>query len=422
MPEIRPFRGLIYNARIVGDLSLMTAPPYDVVSLEEREKYYRRSRYNIVRLILGKDLPGDSRRENKYTRAKAFLEDWQRRGVLHRDEKPALYVYEHEYGDQDGRPVKRLGFIALVKLEAFGGDILPHERTHESPRADRLNLIRATQANLCPVFTLYRDTKNQSLPVLAESTAETPTLSVLDEANVTHRIWRLTDDAKITKIAKAIKKSRLYIADGHHRYETALAYRDEMKDKGMNGDGPFEYVMMFLTDMENQELRILPTHRVLKNLPKLNRQRLKENMGQFFDVASFSSLGELMSRIRKSDQKVIGAYLGEDQYCLLTVRDKSTLADLPAPQLDVTVLHNTIIRTVLGLGGTNIENSIKYTTDEQEAVGLVSSGRYDIAFFLKPAELSEILTVADAGDTMPQKSTYFFPKPLTGLVINKPES
>lgn len=418
MPEIRPFRGLLYDATLVGDLSLVTAPPYDVVSPADREGYYRRSRYNVIRLILGKDLPGDSGRENKYTRARAFMDEWQRRGALVRDEEPAIYIYEHEYTLKNGEPHKTLGFLALVKIEPFGGDILPHEKTLDSPKVERLELLRATEANLCPVYMLYRDEKNVTLPLLQKNAEDRPALNVLDEDGVTHRVWRIQDEKTIAKLSRAVRKGRFYIADGHHRYGAALGYRDEVGSVEDNSDAPSDYIMAFLSDMDNQELTILPTHRVLKNLPKLNRQRLIENIGHFFEVEELRSLEELQDKMSVVTDKVIGAYLGDSYYYLLSLKEE-TLPDFGAIGLDVNLLHTVIIRKVLGLAGTNIENSINYTIDQEGAVSSVKSGNYSLAFFLKSTPLSAIIAIAEGTDTMPQKSTYFYPKPLTGLIINK---
>lgn len=428
MAEIIPFRGVLYDAEKIGGYESAVAPPYDVISKDEQAALLRRHKFNVVRLILPHDMPGDNPISNKYTRAGTLLDTWLERGVLRRDVDPAIYIYRQDYEFQ-GRALSRIGFIALAKIEELtSGKIMAHEKTLAGPKADRLNLIRATKANLSQVFSLYSDPDGRVDELLEELAAVPPDIEFSFQS-VGQKLWRVSDANAISTVAELMRDKSLFIADGHHRYETALNYRNEMRERTgvKDGNQPFDYVMMLFVNMDSEGLTILPTHRVLRNLPKINEEKFRANLSHFFDVTALESLDDLlksMSELR--GEHAMGAYIGRKSYTLLTVPDERRIELAIDGQhsqawklLDVTILHGLVIGRILGLKGTNMENGIRFTVDEKEAVSLVDNGGYQAAFFLNPPDVSQIRSIAKGGEAMPQKSTYFYPKPLSGLVINR---
>ncbi len=425
MAEIRAFKGILYNKGIIGDLSDVVAPPYDVIGEENQKKLQKKNKYNIVRLILPQGATN-----NKYVQASALFNQWLQDCVLVRDVEPSLYIYEQEYNVK-GSPRKRIGFIALAKIEDFStGKIKAHERTLKGPKTDRLRLLRACRANFSQIFSLFSDTKQEIDDILRKHTKKKPRIDIKVDG-VAHRLWTLNDPEAIETVTELMRDKPLFIADGHHRYETALNFRDEMRlfTGNKTGEAPFDYTMMMFVNMESEGLTVLPTHRVLKNLPKINHDKFRENLKHVFEIKEFRSIAKIMSELTDSaGSHTIGMYLGNSSYCLLKVKNEDEIVKLLDGNqsrawklLDVTILHQVIINRVLGFGGTNIENSIKFTTDEKEAVRLVTDGGYQMAFFLNPTRISSVRDIANLGEIMPQKSTYFYPKLLSGLVLNKLE-
>ncbi|HZD60984.1 MAG TPA: DUF1015 domain-containing protein [Anaerolineae bacterium] len=430
MAEIRTFKGVLYNKEIVEDLATVVAPPYDVISDEEQRQLLKESKYNVVRLILPQGSPNDTLMSNKYVRARNTFIEWLEKGILLRDTEPAIYIYEQEYSIKGVRK-KRTGFIALAKIEDFStGKIKAHEKTLKGPKADRLRLLKACGANFSQIFSLFSDPEQQVDAILYKHTKDTPRIDITVNG-VAHRLWALHDHEAVTEIAELMRDRPLYIADGHHRYETALNYRDEMRQitGDYSGEAPFDYTMMMFVNMDSEGLTILPTHRALKNLPKINHDKFRENLEQVFEVEKLPSLDKIMSGLaQNADLHSLGIYLGNTTFYLLRVKDENSIEELLNSDnsrawklLDVTILHHVIINRILGFGGTNVENSIKFTIDEQEAVRLIMEGTYQMAFFLNPTKVGAISEIASAGEVMPQKSTYFYPKLLSGLVFNKLE-
>ncbi|MHB0975612.1 MAG: DUF1015 domain-containing protein [Candidatus Aquicultorales bacterium] len=430
MADIKAFKGIRYDIEKVEACEAVVAPPYDVITKEEQSALIRRHKFNVVRLILPQEMPGDSAAGNRYTRAASLFEAWLDKGVLRRDGEPSVYVYEQDY-ESEGRGLRRTGFIALAKIEDFAtGKIKAHERTLAGPKADRLNLLRATKANLSQVFSLYWDVDRETDALLAAAVNRQPDLGFVYQS-VGQRLWRVSDPSVIGELTRVMADKSLFIADGHHRYETALNYRNEMRERTgiKTGDAPFDYVMMMFVNMESEGLTILPTHRALRNLPKINEEKFRLNLEHFFEVRPMESLEALIAEMKRlEDRHAIGAYIGRKSYTLLTVRDEDAISEAIDGDhsrdwrlLDVSILHSIVIGRVLGLRGTNMENSIKFIVDPREAVKAVDDGAYQAAFLLNPTKIEQIRSIADKGETMPQKSTYFYPKLLSGLVFNKLE-
>jgi len=438
-----PFRGLRYNPEKVGDLSLVVTPPYDVISPEAQERYYQRHPYNVIRLILGKEFPNDGPGNNRYTRAAWDFQSWQEEGILIRDERPSIYIYEQAFALRDGQKRRRKGIIALVKLEGFAkGTVFPHEWTLSKPKWDRLELMRACYANFSPIFSFYSSGGKLIHQVLKDKMEGEPAIDLMDEDRIEHRLWLLQDLTLIQAVVKELADKQVFIADGHHRYETALAFRDELwvkdpADPDRKGQKAYNFVMMALVDMEDEGLAILPTHRMVRRLPALDKRALLTRVSPYFEVdvrplrpgQEIEDLEVVLAEVRDRGQRghVFGMYGGGQDFYLLTLRDERVLERLiQAPRsfaykrLDVTILHSLIIEGLLGLGAEEAEREEKlhYTRDEVEAYLQVREGKYQLAFFLNPTKLEEVHQVASARERMPQKSTFFYPKLLTGLVIN----
>lgn len=413
MVEIKSFKGIRYGS---GDVAKVVAPPYDVISGEERDRYYNAHKNNVVRLILGKKFPGDDEKNNKYTRAGEYLEIWIKSGVLKQDREPSIYVYEQEYCYR-GEKKRLRGFIALVRIEE--GAILPHEETLSKPIADRLKLMRATDANLCPIYALYSDPDkilDSVLEIKQKPAVDVKFNDTCDSKRVRHRLWKVSDAAAIKKVKKEMKNKKLFIADGHHRYKTALAFRNEMRR------GTHNYVMMFLTNTDSGGITILPAHRVVRTS---SISKLENKVKQYFDSAPLkfsrknknAKIREMLEEMERQNSKhIFGTYSGEGEFRLLTLKDEKILDRTikgKSPEwkrLDVAILHTLLLSR---------EKKIEYIIDEKKAIQLIDEGKYDVAFFLNPTKVEQVKEVALANEKMPGKATYFYPKPLTGLVINK---
>ena len=414
MARIKPFRGVLYNAKKVN-ITNAVAPPYDVISTSMREELYKRGAHNIVRLILGKEEKFESPGDNKYSRAEKLLKNWFKTKIFLKDEKPSFYVYSQEYLHK-GRKRTRTGFIALMKIEdPKESGVLPHEYTLAKPKKDRLNLIAHTRANLSPIFSLFQDRENKINKTLKGFVKYKKPLFTIDREGVLHKFWRLESKILIEKIQACMKDRKIFIADGHHRYEVALAYRNKMrksKDFADNAD----YVMMYFTDLSEKggNLTVLPTHRAIKRIKKFNPAEIYIRLKKYFKIINIRSLEECTESLEKrtGGKHTLGMYAGKGKFYLLTLRN----APLPKKP-DVTLLHEFVINKILGVK--NPQNSIKYVRDAGSALSLVDTGGYQVAFFLRPTAVSDMKALAEKGEMMPQKSTYFYPKLLTGLVINK---
>jgi uncharacterized protein (DUF1015 family) len=415
MADVEPLRALHYELDRTGGLQDVVAPPYDVIDAEQRARLESRSPYNVVQI----DLPAG---EHPYETAAELFEQWQSEGVIVQDDEPAIYALEQQYSGPDGTPRTRRGFLARVRVEEYGpGRIRPHERTHPGPREDRLRLTRATKANLSPIFSLFDDPEGAATAPLHDAMSGEPFGQATDEDGTVNRIWRITDTAKIEQITGALRDTELLIADGHHRYETARVYAKEL-----GGDGPERYVLMDLVALEDPGLTVFPTHRLLKGLRPDQHETLANAIRRDFDLERLETTAELAPP--SSDRVTLG-YIDSHfrQPFRLTLKDQAiadkALADHATPyrRLDTAVLEALILKGALGMTDEDIDHleGLGYARDFDNALELVETGEYDVAFFVAPTPIERVREVAAAGESMPPKSTYFFPKVPTGLVFNR---
>jgi uncharacterized protein (DUF1015 family) len=418
MAELVPVRALLYDSKRAGPLDALVAPPYDVVSEPERATLAAKSPYNIVRV----DLPqGDP--EQKYANAARELRRWIDEGILRRDPLPAFYRY-HQVFFAGGRQHTRKGFISRIRLRRFEeGVVLPHERTLSGPRLDRLALSRACRTNLSQVFALYSDPRGSIDAEFSALEAAAPEMEARLGDGVVHRLWRLTDPAAQSRIGAAMADKRVYIADGHHRYETMLALRDELRPQARSPRSSVEYGSMFLTSMDDPGLVILPTHRVVHGLQGFDRSRLLDRLRARFDVRELS--GDTVAGLRAPPEQREGSYLlgSQGQFYSLSLKQGQENA-VPGPavlrRLDVPILHALILEEILGIDRSAQERqtNLRYVKDFKGALDESRRPEVQAAFLLNPTRIEQLKAVADAGEVMPQKSTFFYPKLASGLLLD----
>jgi uncharacterized protein (DUF1015 family) len=429
MPDISPFRAVRYDVARVGTLSDVVAPPYDVIDAALQERLYQSSPYNVIRLELNREQPGDDPSENRYSRAARFLDDWLRHGVLRQDDHAALYVYHQTY-EVDGETHTRKGFLARVRLEAFGsGKIFPHEQTLSGPKADRLALYRATGYNLSPVFGLYPDTTEEVDRVIETGLRDRTPLLATDHLGVENRLWVVTDAETHTMIGGLMASRPVFIADGHHRYETALKYRDERIASGhyTGPDDPSNFCLMMLVGMSDPGLLILPTHRLVSGLPGLTTDKLRGCLEPEFAIETLGS-GELACRAAwdaiesSGDQFLLGfGTVADDEWILARLRSDAAMDQLASDHtpdwrsLGVSVLHVLAVGHLLAGAGSP---TFRYVHSIAEVLADVGAKVCDLACLVPPASMEHVEAIASNLETMPPKSTYFYPKLLTGLVLN----
>lgn len=426
MAEVKGFKGVRYSEK-AGNISELCCPPYDIISEEQRRNFLSRNPHNIIRLELPKE--GD----DPYKTASSVLDEWQKEKILVKDKEPSLYVYEEEFTVK-GVKKSIKGVIARVKLEEFSkGIILPHEFTLSKAKEDRLNLMKATNFNFSQIYALYMDESHTTLNTLEQQSSGAPAQEFTDEQGVTHRLWIITDEKIIKKIADDFSERKLYIADGHHRYETALNYRNYLRENGRarEGDG-CDYQMIYLVDMEHPGLVVYPTHRLVRGLESFDKERILEECKNYFSIEEKSNLDNMefeLETLYNAGKKAFGFYCGGKSWTLLTLRSFEALDDMlpdvskASRELDVTVLHTLILESIMGIDKENMANQINltYTKSFDEAVKGVNNCEFQCAFILNPTRVTEIRDVALAGEKMPQKSTYFYPKMITGMVMNELE-
>jgi uncharacterized protein (DUF1015 family) len=418
LAEIQPLRTLRYEPRAVGSLEAVAAPPYDVIDDQMRSELCARSPFNVVEI----DLPRADNGDDPYLHAQTTLEAWQQQGILVREREPAIWVLTQDYTGPDGNSYTRHGFFARVRVEDYGaGRIRPHERTHPGPKEDRLRLTRATRANLSPIFSLYPDPEGAAWEALEPLTADEPFATVTDSDGTVNRLWRVTDLDAISSVQAALEARELLIADGHHRYETARVYAQEI-----GGEGEHNYVLMFLCSLSDSGLTIFPTHRLLSNLADdAKRTALRRTIETDFDVQQIDA-SDLQPP--HDAQGIVFGYLDgfHRQPLRLALKDQSiadrALPDKPEPyrKLDTAVLEALVLEGALGMTEDDIshQHGLGYAKDFADARDAVESGRYQAAFFMRGTPVEQVREVAETGESMPPKSTYFYPKIPTGLVFN----
>jgi uncharacterized protein (DUF1015 family) len=431
MVRIAPFRGVVYSQKKIRDLAKVIAPPYDVISKSEQERLYKKSPYNFVRLDL-------SQEADSYDAVAQALNDWLAQGIFERDQQPAIYFLSQRFKLKGGEEKERLGFFALTELQDFSnGDIRPHEKTHDAPKQDRLKLMLACQAQLSPIFALYaqpKQTINRILAVAVEGVA--PWLDVEQDNGDHCRLWRITDSVVIQKIQQEMRDQQLLIADGHHRYEATLSYRDHMRrERGQwTGREAFNYVMAYCANMNDDNVVILPTHRLVRGYAHKPFLELEEALQTYFYVeqhpktpeGKVSFLKALKAAAKK--HRVIGASFKRDpRYLILRLKNKRIMQrlakDVSAPlrELDVSTLHLLILEHILGMEPEQQEggDTVHYFEDEETVLQTLEKEEFQAAFLLNAPKAEEVLAIAAAGEKMPQKSTYFYPKLSSGLIVNK---
>lgn len=424
MAVIKPFRGMRYNTENAGKISELCCPPYDIIDEKQRLSYISQNEYNVIRLELPKE------GENPYVNAKDILDMWKDKGVLVCEDKPAIYIYEEEFTAYGQRKSIK-GIIARVQLEEFSkGIILPHEFTLSKAKEDRFNLMKATNCNFSQIYALYMDSEHTTLKTIDEQSDCASALEFTDDDNVTHRLWIVTDEEVIAKLVSDFSDRKLYIADGHHRYETALNYRNYCRENGISKVGdPQDFQMIYLVDMEHPGLVVFPTHRLVRDLPDFDKEKVLDGCREYFDVTQYSGTENMESELAKqydAGKKAFGFYCGNGEWYMLVLKNIEVMSEMlpdlsqPSQQLDVSVLHTLVLEKIFGIDKENMANQINltYTKFFSEAVSAVDGKKAQCSFVLNPTRVTEIRDVAAAGEKMPQKSTYFYPKMITGMVMN----
>ena len=436
MAEVKPFCGIRYTPSVVNDLALVTTPPFDVISEEQKRMYHERHPKNIIRLTLGESLPGDDAETNWYTRAVEYLEQWLSEGTLIRDTEPGFYLLRRDYTDKWGHERSRYGFTGLVRIEEPENRmILGHELTFDDVIVDRLRLIEAARANLCPIFSLYSDAQRGVIDAFNSNVPE-PVACVQLEDGSTDTLWIVDHTETCRAVSDAVKDSVIFIADGHHRYATARLYRNEMRRKmgTVSGSEPFDYTMMTLVALEDEGLTIYPPHRLVKGLRHFDGEAFLAELEQYFEVVPVLHPGTLREQVEAlvrlmadSDRAAprFGVLLKDTMPRLLLLRDGvnghpwlSGMQESAWRELDIPILHRLVLEGMLDVRSPS-ERHIAYTPDEWEAAQLVQSDKVQMALLLNAPTPEDIKNVSLAGALMPHKSTYFYPKLLTGLVMNK---
>lgn len=430
MPQIEAFRALRYDLGQVGSLSDVVAPPYDVIGPELQEQLYKRHPANCIRLILNREEPGDDAQNNRYSRAARFLKNWRHEGVLFSEPDPAVYVY-HTRFDYAGSTYSRRGFMARIRLERFGeGKIYPHEETMAGPKQDRLLLTRACKANLSQVFGLYPDPQSESQELLEAAIGGKTPIEATDHLGVIHRIWPVTDAETISRLAGMMGSKPIFIADGHHRYETACNYRDELGASGpLPANHPANCVLMMCVGMSDPGMIVLPTHRLFRGLPKMSSSDLIAKLGDSFTTRIAGEGTDLAQTVWEEieyggEQGTLGLYTSADErWVVATITDegRARMAERASDHseawqgLGVAILHRLVIDHLLTAKDLP---KPRYVHLVDEVVEGLESGEFPVAALVMPARVDHVREISEHRERMPAKSTYFYPKLLSGLVFN----
>jgi uncharacterized protein (DUF1015 family) len=450
MPTIAPFRGLRYDLKHVGSLSNVICPPYDVIDAELQNCLYKLHPANVVRLELNRDEPGDGDNNrpdanHRYSRAAKYLKNWQSEGVLYEEPRPAIYVY-HQSFEYGGQKHTRRGFMVRCKLERFGeGKIYPHEETLSGPKADRLLLTRACRANLSQIFGLFHDEENAAQKLLEKAILGQTSVEATDHLGVVHQMWTVTDGAVVSQLVGMMDPKAMFIADGHHRYETACNYRDELAAAGkLTPDHPANFVLMMCVGMSDPGLLVLPTHRLFRGLPAMDSKHLVQNLGPQFTTRVVGEGSDLAPTVWEEiesagEQGTLGLFTGQDErWTMAKVTDEGrkrmgAIASEHSADwqgLGVSLLHRLVVDTLLAAKNLPKPKYV-HTVDEvvesleqgdaatRDATGVMGQGgRFELAALVMPATVEHIRRISEHNERMPAKSTYFYPKLVSGLVIN----
>jgi uncharacterized protein (DUF1015 family) len=417
MADVQPLRALHYDQSVVGPLADVVAPPYDVIDDDQRAALIARSPFNVAAVDLPRGEP------DPYAAARELFESWQLQGAIVRDQDPAVWAHTQDYSGPGGRTLTRRGFFCRVRIEEYGpGRVRPHERTHPGPKEDRLRLTRATRANISPIFSLYSDPSHAAWDALSPATEQAPSGEVTDSDGTVHRLWRVSDSHAIAAVQAAAGTSELLIADGHHRYETMQAYAQEI-----GGEGEHQFILMCLVALEDPGLTVFPTHRLVRGLDEERWQALERALARDFEISEVPIEDIAPPPEQHPTVLQLGYINSRDGRPLrLTLKDQA-IADTALAgrseayrHLDTGVLETLLLKGALGLSDDDIAhfNGLFYARDTAEALAMVRSGEYDAAFLMRPTPVAQVRDVAAAGENMPPKSTYFFPKLLTGLLFN----
>ncbi|MCP4650679.1 MAG: DUF1015 domain-containing protein [PVC group bacterium] len=419
MANISPFRGLRYNTKKIKNINKVFAPPYDVISEAERDKLYKQHSNNVIKLILGKQSKKDTVKNNRYTRAKADFFQWIDDEIMIFDEKPSIYVYTQDY-TFEGVKKKRIGFVSCLRFDDKDEGCLPHEQTLAKPKKDRIQLMQSVEANLSPIFSFYIDNKNAIDTVLKPYTRKKALIDYTDKDNIRHKFWKVDDVKTISKVKTLMKGKRVFIADGHHRYEVSRSYYEQMRKKSKAGN--HNQVMVYFTGFNEENLSVMPTHRLVKGVKNLDA-RMKD-IEKYFTKTPCKNLNDMLAKQAKEKGFTLGMCF-KGKFNVLTMKDNVLLNRLmrksPSQwkKLDVAMLNKVVFEHIFKLNASQKEEKISYTRDAQFAATAVKKKLADVAFFPNPTKADQVKKIALAKYRMPQKSTYFYPKPITGLVIHK---
>lgn len=425
MSQIKPFKGIIYNQNKIKDLSLVVCPPYDVISPVRQQHYHDIDPHNLIHILLGKEVPG----ENKYRRAAAYFKDWLKKEILVRDQSPAIYFYSQQYKIR-GEQRTRLGFISLLQLKSKNSGVFVHEHTRRAPKEDRFKLMKQVKANLSPIFVVFLDKKRIIQRTYEQYIQGRPAfIELADDEKTVHKLWRLDSPELLDNIQKGMSGEDIFIADGHHRYEVAGMYRDLMVEKlgenAASGEESFNYVLSYFTNTDARGLLILPIHRLLKLEEKLDFEAFMLKLKAHFDVEEVRDKTRFFFLMEKGGrtEHVLGMYKNK-KYWLLRLKNVRILdkmiSDKPKEyrSLDVSILNHIILKETLGYDAGDKE-SLEFNPHAEELIEAVDNNPNYIGFFLNPVKIGQIISLALKGERMPPKSTYFYPKVLSGLAINK---
>jgi uncharacterized protein (DUF1015 family) len=438
MTEVRPFHGVRYNQQLIPDLAAVICPPYDIIAAGQQDELYKRSAYNFVRIEYNRELPQDDARDNRYTRAAGYIAEWLEGGILKMDALPGLYLHEHHFTCQ-GKPYRRRNILACVRLEDWDKKVVrPHENIIPKAKSDRLSMLYACQANTSPVLAMYEDSGEKIAFLAADQEQRPPEVDFTDSSGDRQQMWAINEPQSIRQVQQVISEQPLYIADGHHRYDSALTYQRERAAQAasVTGEEGFNYVMMSLVEFSDPGLIIMPPHRLVRGISRPVLSGLKSQLKAFFDIeelalsapdvwqkvdASLTGMGSEMQQVRLA---VVGLEAGK--LLLLSLRDGNMANRLmPAfhsdlyKKLDVSLVDHIILEKLLAFDKDREEMTLAYSHDRLDAVNRVRDQQYQLVFILNPVKPELIKAIADTGDRMPRKSTYFYPKSPAGLVFYK---